>query len=152
MRIARFHNAMGPLGTYDGGREKAPAAACRKVALAKDGEDIPVWGDGKATRSFMYIDDCVEGIRRIMESSCVAPLNLGSTQLVTVTQLYETTLRVAGKKCQLVYDPSQPQGVRGRNSDNTQLKAVTGWEPGVKLEEGIAKLYPWVLEQVQQSR
>lgn len=144
VRIARFHNIYGPLGTYEGGREKAPAAISRKVAEADNGASIPVWGDGRQTRSFCYIDDCVEGIRRIMESGERRPLNLGSSELVTVDQLVDMICSAAGKRLTKMYQRDSPQGVRGRNSDNTLLHSLLGWEPSIRLREGLAETYGWV--------
>lgn len=150
-RIARFHNAYGPLGTYEGGREKAPAAICRKVALARDGDEIEVWGDGKQTRSFMYVDDCVEGIYRIMRSDYPHPLNLGTDRLVTIDELVDIVCAIAGKRLRKRHDLSKPQGVRGRNSDNTRLRQVLGWEPSTPLEEGLARTYRWIEEQLRKA-
>lgn len=147
-RVVRFHNVYGPLGTYDGGREKAPAAMCRKVACAPDPGQIEVWGDGKQTRSFMYVDDCVEGIHRIMRSDYGMPLNLGTDELVTVDELAELVIGTSGKKIALVHDIHKPQGVRGRNSDNTRLRKVLQWEPRITLREGIAPTYRWIAEQL----
>jgi nucleoside-diphosphate-sugar epimerase len=144
MRIVRFHNVYGPLGTYEGGREKAPAAICRKVALAQDGDEIEVWGDGKQTRSFMYVDDCVEGIYRIMQSDYREPLNLGTDRLVTIDELVDIVAKVAGKRIRKRHDLSKPQGVRGRNSDNSLLREVLGWEPSTPLEEGLRATYFWI--------
>jgi GDP-D-mannose 3', 5'-epimerase len=144
VRIVRFHNIYGPLGTYEGGREKAPAAISVKVAEAKDGGEIPVWGDGKQTRSFCYIDDCVEGVRRIMESGVNHPLNLGSSEIVTVDELVDIISRIAGKRIGKIHDTSRPQGVRGRNSDNTLLRACLGWEPSTRLREGLVPTYRWI--------
>jgi GDP-D-mannose 3',5'-epimerase len=146
-RIPRFHNIYGPLGTFEGGREKAPAAICRKVALAEDGGSIEVWGDGEQTRSFCYIDDCVEGIFRLMQSDFSAPLNLGRDEMVTINELVAIVARAAGKQLSLVHVEG-PQGVRGRNSDNTQLRAVLGWEPTVTLEAGLAETYAWIEKQL----
>lgn len=143
-RIVRFHNVYGPLGTYEGGKEKAPAAICRKVALAHDGDEIEVWGDGRQTRSFMYVDDCVEGIYRLMRSDYAGPLNLGTDRLVTITELVDIVAGITGKSLRKRYDPSRPQGVRGRNSDNTRLRQVLRWEPSVPLEEGLAQTYRWI--------
>jgi len=143
-RVARLHNVYGPLGTYDGGREKAPAAICRKVALAEDGDVIEVWGDGRQTRSFMYVDDCVEGIFRIMQSDHRAPLNLGTDELITVDALVDLVTAIAGKSVDKVHDTSKPQGVRGRNSDNSLLREVLGWEPSTSLEAGLAETYRWI--------
>lgn len=148
-RVARFHNVYGPLGAYDGGREKAPAALCRKVALARDGDAIEVWGDGKQTRSFLYIADCVEGIYRIMESDYRQPLNLGSDRLVSIDELVLLIAQIAGKRIRLCYNLQQPQGVRGRNSDNTRLRQVLGWEPSTPLEVGLRETYWWIERQVR---
>lgn len=148
-RIARFHNVYGPLGAFDGGREKAPAALCRKVALARDGDEIEVWGDGKQTRSFLYIADCVEGIYRIMESDYREPLNLGSDRLVTIDELALMIAEIAGKRIRLRHNLQQPQGVRGRNSDNTRLRQVLGWEPSTPLEVGLRETYRWIEQQVR---
>ena len=148
-RVARFHNAYGPLGTYDGGREKAPAAICRKVALAED--EIEVWGDGQQTRSFMYIDDCVEGIYRMMQSDYRGPLNLGTGYMVTVDELVDTVCRIAGKTLRKRYDTSKPQGVRGRNSDNSLLRKVLGWEPSISLEEGLMETYRWIESELRRT-
>src|SRR5580658_5001760 len=143
-RIVRFHNIYGPLGTYDGGREKSPAAICRKVALAKNGESIEVWGDGEQTRSYCYIDDCVEGIHRLMRSDVREPLNLGTERLISINGLVDLVAGIAGKRVQKVHDLSKPQGVRGRNSDNTRLRKVLGWEPSISLETGLARTYHWI--------
>ena len=147
-RVVRFHNIFGPLGAYDGGREKSPAAICRKIALAQDGDTIEVWGDGEQTRSYCYIDDCVEGIYRIMRSSYRNPINLGQDRLITTNQLVEIVAKIAGKRIYRRHDLTKPQGVRGRNSDNTRLRAVLGWEPSVSLEEGLARTYRWIEEQL----
>jgi GDP-D-mannose 3',5'-epimerase len=143
-RIVRFHNVYGPLGTYEGGKEKAPAAICRKVALARDGDEIEVWGDGRQTRSFMYVDDCVEGIVRLMRSDYAEPLNLGTDRLVTVDELVDIVAAIAGKRLRKRHDLTRPQGVRGRNSDNTRLRQVLGWEPAVALEVGLERTYRWI--------
>ena len=145
--MPRFHNIYGPRGTFEGGREKAPAAICRKVALADDGASIEVWGDGEQTRSFCYIDDCVEGIFRIMQSDYSAPLNLGRDDMVTINELVTLVARVAGKRLSVVHVEG-PQGVRGRNSDNTRLRQVLGWEPSVTLEAGLAETYAWIEKQL----
>jgi nucleoside-diphosphate-sugar epimerase len=147
---ARFHNVYGPIGTYEGGREKAPAAICRKVARAGDGDEIEIWGDGRQTRSFMYIDDCVEGIHRILESDHGKPLNLGTDQLVTVDELVDLVSRIAGKTLRKRHDPSKPQGVRGRNSDNSMLREVVHWEPNTSLEAGLRETYVWIDAQVRE--
>jgi GDP-D-mannose 3', 5'-epimerase len=143
-RVVRFHNVYGPLGTYEGGKEKAPAAISRKVALARDGDEIEVWGDGKQTRSFMYIDDCLEGLIRIMASSYHEPINLGTSRMVTIDDLVGLVSAIAGKSLVRRYDLSKPQGVRGRNSDNSRLFQVLGWEPSVPLETGLETTYKWV--------
>ena len=143
-RIVRFHNVYGPLGAYEGGKEKAPAAISRKVALAEDGCDIEIWGDGEQTRSFMHIDDCVEGLIRLMNSEYREPLNLGTEQMVTINHLVDIIGSIAGKKLKKQHDLSKPQGVRGRNSDNSRLRKVLGWEPSILLEEGLIETYRWI--------
>jgi GDP-D-mannose 3', 5'-epimerase len=150
-RVVRFHNIFGPLGTYDGGREKSPAAICRKVALARDGDAIEVWGDGKQTRSYCYVDDCVEGIYRLMRSSFAEPLNLGQDRMVTIDELVDMVGAIAGKQLGKSHDLSRPQGVRGRNSDNDRLRQVLGWEPQMTLEEGLARTYRWIATQLHQA-
>jgi len=150
-RIVRFHNVYGPLGTYDGGKEKAPAAICRKVALAHDGGEIEVWGDGEQTRSFMHVDDCVEGLVRLMASDHREALNLGTDQLVTVNQLVDMVCGIAGKRLRKCHDLSKPQGVRGRNSDNNRLRRVLGWEPSIPLERGLEVTYRWIESQVREE-
>ena len=144
VRIVRFHNIYGPLGAYDGGREKAPAAIMRKVAEAEEDSSIEIWGDGEQTRSFCYVDDCVEGLVRIMDSGYNSPLNLGTDELVTVNQLVDITCEAAGKTLTREHDLSQPQGVRGRNSDNSLLRQTIGWEPQTTLSEGIGRTYAWI--------
>ncbi len=143
-RVVRFHNIYGPLGTYDGGREKSPAAICRKLALASDGGEIEVWGDGNQTRSYCFIDDCVEGIYRLMRSDFREPLNLGTDRLVTINELVDIVSAIAGKRVVKRYNLSAPQGVRGRNSDNTRLREVLGWEPQTALEDGLSATYGWI--------
>jgi nucleoside-diphosphate-sugar epimerase len=150
-RVVRFHNIFGPLGTYDGGREKSPAAICRKIALANDGDDIEVWGDGKQTRSYCYIDDCVEGIYRLMQSGHHQPLNLGQDRMISINELVDMVAQIAGKRIGKSYDLTKPQGVRGRNSDNTRLREILKWEPRISLEEGLARTYEWIASQVKQS-
>jgi nucleoside-diphosphate-sugar epimerase len=150
-RVARFHNIYGPLGTYEGGREKAPAAICRKIALAEDGDEIEVWGDGEQTRSFTYVDDCVEGIHRIMQSDHRQPLNLGTDELVTINGLVDLVARVARKTIHKRHDLTKPQGVRGRNSDNSLLRKVLGWEPGTSLEEGLGHTYRWIESELRKA-
>ncbi len=147
-RVVRFHNIFGPLGTYDGGREKSPAAICRKIALAQDGDVIEVWGDGEQTRSYCYIDDCVEGIFRLMQSSHVDPINLGQDRMITINQLVDMISAIAAKRIARRHDLTKPQGVRGRNSDNTRLRAVLGWDPSVSLEDGLARTYRWIEAQL----
>jgi len=149
--IVRFHNIYGPLGTYDGGREKSPAAICRKIALARDGGEIDVWGDGLQTRSFCYIDDCVEGIYRLMQSGEPEPINLGSDRLVSINELVDIVAKIAGKRIAKRHDPTKPQGVRGRNSDNTRLRRVLAWEPRVTLEDGLARTYAWIHAQLARA-
>ena len=147
-RVVRFHNIYGPLGTYDGGREKSPAAICRKVAAARDGDAIEIWGDGEQTRSYCHVADCVEGIHRLMRSDYPDPLNLGTDRMVSINQLVDLVARAAGKRIRKRYDLTKPQGVRGRNSDNTNLRRVLGWEPGISLEPGLAETYRWISSQM----
>ncbi|HEV2171175.1 MAG TPA: NAD-dependent epimerase/dehydratase family protein, partial [Candidatus Binatus sp.] len=151
-RIVRFHNIFGPLGTWDGGREKAPAAMCRKVALAKlsGNHEIEIWGDGEQTRSFCYIDDCVDGIYRLMRSDYKLPLNVGQDRMVTINQLADLVAAAAGVKIAKKHVPG-PQGVRGRNSDNTRLREVLHWEPAISLEEGLLRTYAWIDGQVRET-
>jgi nucleoside-diphosphate-sugar epimerase len=149
--IVRFHNVYGPLGTYEGGKEKAPAAISRKVAGAQDGDEIEVWGDGEQTRSFMHVDDCVEGLIRLMASGYRDALNLGTDELVTINQLVDIVAKVAGKKINKRHNLTGPQGVRGRNSDNTKLREVLGWEPKITLEQGLKNTYPWIASQVEKA-
>jgi nucleoside-diphosphate-sugar epimerase len=148
-RIVRFHNVYGPLGTYDGGKEKAPAAISRKIALATSGNTIDVWGDGLQTRSFMYIDDCVDGVHRIMRGDYPYPLNLGTEEMVTINGLVEMIASIAGKTIHMRHDLTKPQGVRGRNSDNELLRKEFGWEPSTPLAEGLVTTYRWIAEQVR---
>ena len=148
-RIVRFHNIFGPLGTWDGGREKAPAALCRKIAHAKflGQSEIEIWGDGEQTRSFCFIDDCIEGLYRLMQSDHHEPLNLGQDRMVSINQLADMIAGISGNRITKRHVQG-PQGVRGRNSDNTRLRAVLGWEPQISLEEGLAQTYRWIEEQV----
>jgi GDP-D-mannose 3', 5'-epimerase len=148
-RIVRFHNIYGPLGTYEGGREKSPAAMCRKIALAGEDDTIEVWGDGHQTRSYCYVDDCVEGIYRLMRSTYGEPLNLGQDRLVSINELVDLVATIAGKTIHKRHDLNKPQGVRGRNSDNTRLREVLGWEPLISLEAGLEETYEWIAEQVR---
>lgn len=152
-RVARYHNVYGPHGTYDGGREKAPAAICRKVAAAKLSGDheIEIWGDGEQTRSFMFIDDCLLGTTKIMQSDLVDPINLGSSELVTINQLVDIVEEIAGIRLERHYNLDAPKGVRGRNSDNTLILERLGWEPRIPLSEGMAKTYAWIYDQLTAS-
>jgi len=150
-RIVRFHNVYGPLGTYEGGKEKAPAAISRKVALARDGDEIEIWGDGKQTRSFMYVDDCVEGLIRLMASRCYEPLNLGTSTLITIDGLVDLVTAIAGKHLVKRHDLAKPQGVRGRNSDNSRLLHVLGWEPSISLEVGLDVTYRWIESELKRT-
>lgn len=151
-RTVRFHNIFGPLGTWNGGREKAPAAMCRKIAMAKltGNSAVEIWGDGEQTRSFCYIDDCVEGIYRLMISDFDKPLNLGQDRMVSINQLADLVASIAGVEIAKRHIDG-PQGVRGRNSDNTLLRRVLGWEPSISLEDGLAKTYSWIEAEVQKS-
>jgi nucleoside-diphosphate-sugar epimerase len=153
-RVARFHNVYGPHGTWDGGREKAPAAICRKVAQAKisGNHEIGIWGDGEQTRSFMYIDDCLEGTLRIFTGDYKDPLNLGSSRLVTINQLVDIVESIAGIRVKRNHDLDAPRGVRGRNSDNTLIKSVFGWEPSISLEEGLERTYAWIYDELVSGR
>ena len=151
VRIARFHNVFGPEGVWQGGREKAPAAICRKVAEAKDGREIQIWGDGKQTRSFLYIDDCLEGVRRLMDSKDFrGPVNIGSEEMVTINQMTEMVIKISGKKLKIKHMKG-PQGVRGRNSDNRLIRKKLNWGPKMKLKDGLKKTYQWIEEQVRKS-
>lgn len=149
-RVARYHNVYGPHGTWAGGREKAPAAICRKVIEAKNSgvHEINIWGDGKQTRSFMYIDDCVQGTQMIMESEIDEPINLGSSELVTINQLVDIVEDIAGMKLKRTYDLSAPKGVNGRNSDNTMILEKLGWEPSVRLRDGMERTYRWIEQEI----
>lgn len=147
VRIARLHNIYGPLGTWDGGREKAPAALCRKAAQAADGSEIEVWGDGQATRSFCYIDDCIHGLQLLSLAGYTGPVNIGSSELVTVDHLAKLAIAASGKNLTVRHIPG-PQGVRGRNSDNSLCKRVLDWEPQVTLEVGVGRTYEWIAAQV----
>ena len=151
VRIARFHNIFGPDGTWDGGKEKAPAALCRKVAQAPEGGEIEIWGDGMQTRSFLYVDECVEGVRRLMESDFTGPVNIGSEEMVTINQLAELVMKVAGRKLSIRHIEG-PLGVRGRNSDNKLIFEKLGWRPSRPLTEGLQKTYSWVASQVEMAK
>jgi nucleoside-diphosphate-sugar epimerase len=151
VRIARFHNIFGPEGAWNDGREKAPAAICRKVAEATNGGEIEIWGDGMQTRSFLYIDECLEGIRRLVESDFIGPLNIGSEEMVTINQLAKITMDIAGKKLK-IKNVDGPQGVRGRNSDNHFIKDKLGWAPSYPLRKGLEKTYAWIKGQVEKAR
>ncbi|MCH8011763.1 MAG: NAD-dependent epimerase/dehydratase family protein [Candidatus Marinimicrobia bacterium] len=150
VRIARFHNIFGPEGTWTDGREKAPAAFCRKVAEARNGSEIEMWGDGEQTRSFLYIDDCLDAVRALMESTFIGPVNIGSEDMVTINQLADIVMSIAGKNLAIKHIPG-PLGVRGRNSDNNLIREKLGWEPKYTLKDGLAKTYPWIKEQVKQA-
>ena len=153
-RMARFHNVYGPHGTYDGGREKAPAAICRKVIQAKlsGKHEIEIWGDGKQTRSFMYIDDCLKGVQMIMNSDITEAINLGSSELVTINGLVDMVEDIAGIKLKRSYNLKAPKGVNGRNSDNTLIKKLLGWEPNIRLRDGMEKTYEWIYGEITKGR
>ncbi len=152
-RVARYHNVYGPLGTWTGGREKAPAAVCRKVIQAKmDGtNEIEIWGDGKQTRSFMYVDDCTKGTQMILDSDILEPINLGSDELVTINQLVDIAEEIAGVKLKRNYKLDAPKGVNGRNSDNTMILKDLGWEPSIRLKEGLTKTYNWIESEMRSA-
>tara|TARA_Y100000310_G_C20671621_1_gene810612 strand:- start:758 stop:1756 length:999 start_codon:yes stop_codon:yes gene_type:complete len=150
VRIARFHNIYGPEGTWRGGKEKAPAAIARKVAECKDGGEVEIWGDGDQTRSFLYIDECIEGVRRLMESDFIGPVNIGSDEMVTINNLVKITSEVANKKI-FIKHIEGPLGVRGRNSENTLIKEKLGWAPNYTLKEGMEKTYKWILKQIEKK-
>ncbi len=150
VRIARLHNIFGPLGTWDGGREKAPAALCRKVIRAEEGGEIEIWGDGIQTRSFLYVDECLDGLRRLMKSDFTGPVNIGSDEMVSINRLAEMVMEIAGKKLTLNH-VTGPEGVRGRSSENTLVQEKLGWQPSESLMDGLKKTYPWIAEQVARS-
>ena len=150
VRIARFHNIFGPLGTWTGGKEKAPAAICRKVAMAKDGDAIEIWGDGQQTRSFLFIDECVEAVMRLMDSEFCQPVNIGSEEMVTINQLVDIATKVSGKNIQKKHIDG-PLGVRGRNSDNQLIFEKLGWKPDYPLEKGIKKTFDWISQQISKN-
>jgi nucleoside-diphosphate-sugar epimerase len=145
--VARYHNIFGPEGTWDGGKEKAPAAICRKVAMAKSGSQIEIWGDGEQTRSFLYVDECIEGTVRLMRSDSAGPLNIGSSEMVTINQLVDFVADIAGKRIEKKHI-SGPTGVRGRNSDNRLINDTLVWQPSQTLYAGLEKTYRWIAEQV----
>jgi nucleoside-diphosphate-sugar epimerase len=150
-RVARFHNIFGPQGTWRGGREKSPAALCRKIAEAPDGGEIEIWGDGKQTRSFLYVDECIEAIRHLVESGFTGPVNIGSEEMVTINRLAELIMEIAGKKVSIRHIPG-PLGVRGRNSDNHLIREKLGWAPSRPLREGLEKTYAWIARQVENAK
>ncbi|QYJ03923.1 NAD-dependent epimerase/dehydratase family protein [Nocardioides panacisoli] len=153
-RVARYHNVYGPEGTWTGGREKAPAAVCRKIAEAEVSgrHEIEIWGDGEQTRSFMYVDDCVKGSQLVLAGNSPEPVNVGSSELVTINQLYSIVEDIAGITCERHYQLDAPQGVRGRNSDNTMIQQVYGWEPSISLRDGMERTYRWIHEQVKRAQ
>ena len=151
VRIARFHNVFGPKGDWEGGREKAPAALCRKIAYATNPGKIVIWGDGKQTRSFLFIDDCIKGIIKLMDSNFSEPINIGSDRLITISQLADIIIAISGKRIEKVYDLSGPQGVRGRNADISLAKKVLDWEPEVPLEKGLEITYKWIESEVRRK-
>jgi GDP-D-mannose 3', 5'-epimerase len=150
VHIARYHNIFGPEGSWKDGREKVPAAMCRKVAEAEDGGEIEMWGDGKQTRSFLYVDECLEGTLRLMRSNCTGPFNIGSDEMVSINELAEMVMSIAGKKLTINHIDG-PLGVRGRNSDNHSIEENLGWKPSQSLADGLRKTYPWIAEQVKYS-
>lgn len=151
VKIARFHNVFGPEGTWEGGKEKAPAAICRKVAEAKKGGTIEMWGDGKQTRSFLYIDECLNGVRKLMDSDFSGPVNIGSEEMVSINQLAEIAMKIGDKKLKIKHIKG-PLGVRGRNSDNKLIRKKLGWEPKYKLEDGLRNTYHWIQEQINKKK
>lgn len=148
VRIARFHNIFGTDGVWDGGKEKAPAALCRKIAQAKDGDTITVWGDGSQRRSFLYIDECLEGIERLMNSDCIEPINIGSSEDVSIKELAEMIIGISGKELKIECDLTKPQGVRGRNSDNSLIEQKLNWRPSLSIKSGLVKTYQWINKQI----
>jgi len=151
-RVARLHSIFGPEGTYEGGKEKFPAAICRKVALARDGDVIVIWGDGKQTRSYCHVDDCTDGLYRLMQSEFSEPINIGSDRMVTINELADMVIKISKKKLTKTYDLNKPQGVRGRNSDNTLQHKVLHWSPQISLEEGIKKTYCWIEREIRNNQ
>ena len=152
VRVTRYHNIYGPQGTYKGGKEKAPAALCRKIAEVSDPGTIVIWGDGKATRSFCYVDDCVRGTVALMESDYAKPLNIGSDRLISIDELADIIIKVSGKKIAKTYDLSAPEGVKGRNADLSLVKKVLGWQPQIDLEKGLARTYHWIKTMVEKDK
>ena len=153
-RVARYHNVYGPNGSWTGGREKAPAALSRKIAecVISGNHEIEVWGDGHQTRSFMYVDDCVTGTRMLMDSDVIEPINIGSSELVSINQLIDIISDIAGITVERRHNLDAPQGVRGRNSDNTLIQELLGWEPSITLRDGLEKTYAWIYDQVKAAR
>ncbi|MDR2409068.1 MAG: NAD-dependent epimerase/dehydratase family protein [Bacteroidales bacterium] len=151
IHIARFHNIFGPYGTWNGGREKAPAAMCRKVAETADGDEIEIWGDGEQTRTFLYVDECLEGVRRLMDSNVLEPINIGSDELISINDLAKMAMSIAGKKLRIKHIPG-PLGVRGRSSENSYIEHVLGWRPATKLIDGMSITYQWISEQVSRTK
>lgn len=151
-RVARFHNVYGPLGTWQGGRERSWAAICRKVAIAEEGGEIEVWGDGKQTRSYCFIRDCIQGIYKLMMSDCRSPVNVGSNRLVTIDQMVSIVSNIANKKVKIKHNLTKPQGVRGRNSDNTLIRRLFKWEPSTPLEGGLRETYEWIKKQIDEGK
>jgi nucleoside-diphosphate-sugar epimerase len=151
VRVARYHNIFGPEGTWNGGKEKAPAAICRKVALASDGDSVEIWGDGEQTRSFLFIDECIEATRRLMESDFIGPVNIGSEEMVSINQLVDLAMSIEGKKLVKSHIPG-PTGVRGRNSNNSLIKEKLNWNYSLPLSEGIKKTYNWIVEKINESK
>jgi nucleoside-diphosphate-sugar epimerase len=151
VRVARYHNIFGPEGTWNGGKEKAPAAICRKVALASDGDSIEIWGDGEQTRSFLFIDECIEATRRLMDSDFIGPVNIGSEEMVSINQLVDLAMSIEGKNLVKSHIPG-PTGVRGRNSNNSLIKEKLNWNYSLPLSEGIKKTYNWIVEKINESK
>lgn len=153
-RVVRYHNVYGPFGTYDGGREKAPAAICRKVIEAQENgtNTIEIWGDGQQTRSFMYIDDCIKGTTEIMESDIIEPINLGSAEMVSINQLVDIIEEIAGVTLTRSYNLGAPKGVRGRSSDNTLIQKLMNWEPNIRLKDGLLKTYDWIKQEMSETK
>lgn len=151
VRIARFHNIFGPQGTWEGGREKAPAAICRKVALASEGGEIEIWGDGKQTRSFLIVDECVDGVRRLMESDFMGPVNIGSEEMISINDFAKMIIGISGKNIKVKNIPG-PEGVRGRNSDNALIQEKLGWAPSIPLKTGVERTYHWIVGEIAKKK